>query len=102
MPELLEILMLVAFGSSWPLNVVKSLKTKSTKGKSLFFLILIVLGYMCGIASKLLNESYMASFSSRWYVLAVYILNLTMVSTDLVIYFINASRERKALKENKA
>ena len=101
MPELLEILMLVAFGASWPLNVVKSLKTKSTKGKSLFFLILIVSGYICGIASKLLNESYMASFSSKWYVLAVYILNLIMVSTDLVLYFRNAAYEKKLEKEIK-
>ena len=54
MSELLEIFMVVSFGLSWPLNVIKSYKARTTKGKSLPFLILIFFGYICGIASKLL------------------------------------------------
>lgn len=95
MSEILEIIMVVSFGASWPFNVMKSIKTKSTKGKSLLFLCLITFGYMAGIASKLINESYMASFASKWYVLFFYVLNLIMVSTDLVLYFVNRSREKK-------
>lgn len=69
MPEFFEILMLIAFGASWPLTVIKSLKTKSTKGKSALFLMLIIFGYLCGITAKLINPVYMASFSSKCYVL---------------------------------
>jgi hypothetical protein len=89
MSEILEIVMLVCFGASWPLNVIKSYKSRTTKGKSLGFLILIIVGYIAGIVSKLLNESYMNSFSQKWYVLCFYVLNLAMVSTDLALYFRN-------------
>ena len=41
MSELLEIFMIVSFGCSWPLNVLKSYKARTTKGKSLAFLLLI-------------------------------------------------------------
>ena len=94
MSEAFEILMLVAFGASWPLNVIKSVKAKSTKGKSLVFLILIFSGYICGIIAKLINPVYMASIASKWYVLAVYILNLIMVGTDLCLYVRNAAYDR--------
>ena len=96
MSELLEVMMLVSFGISWPLNVVKSWKARTTKGKSLAFLCLIFFGYIAGTASKLLNEAYMASFSAKWYVLVVYILNLVMVGTDLLLYFRNKHLDKLA------
>ena len=89
MSEILEIIMIVSFGASWPLNVMKSYKARTTKGKSLAFLLLIFFGYIAGIASKFLNEAYMASFSEKWYVLFFYFLNLTMVGVDLILYFRN-------------
>ena len=57
MSELLEIIMIVSFGASWPLNVIKSYKARTTKGKSLAFLCLIFFGYIAGIASKFTNTS---------------------------------------------
>ena len=63
--EILEIIMIVSFGASWPLNVMKSFRARTTKGKSLPFLCLIFFGYIAGIISKLLNETYMASFSMK-------------------------------------
>ena len=87
--EILEITMVVSFGASWPLNVMKSFKARTTKGKSLGFLCLIFFGYIAGIASKLMNDSYMASFASKWYVLFFYVLNLIMVGTDLLLYVRN-------------
>ena len=89
MAEILEIIMIVSFGASWPMNVIKSYKTRTTKGKSLVFLCLIFFGYIAGIASKLLNEAYMASFNTKWYVLIFYILNFLMVGIDLCLYFRN-------------
>ena len=90
MSEILEITMLICFGASWPLNVIKSYKARTTKGKSLGFLQLIILGYIAGIVSKFTSESYMANFSRKWYVLCFYFLNLIMVSLDVVMYFRNS------------
>ncbi len=95
MSEILEVIMIVSFGASWPLNVIKSYKARTVKGKSLGFLCLIFLGYVAGISSKFLNESYMSSFSSKWYVLFFYVLNLIMVGTDLCIYIRNYKLDKK-------
>ena len=95
MSEILEVVMILSFGASWPLNVIKSYKARTTKGKSLWFLCLIFFGYIAGIISKFLNETYMASFSQKWYVLFFYFLNLTMVGIDIIIYFRNKSLDKK-------
>lgn len=99
MAELLEIIMIVSFGASWPLNVIKSYRARTAKGKSLPFLCLIVFGYIAGIASKLVNEAYMAVIAEKWYVLFFYVLNLIMVGADLILYARN--RRLDALAENK-
>ena len=95
MSELFEIIMILSFGASWPMNVMKSYKARTTKGKSLGFLVLIFFGYIAGIASKLMNEAYMAAFAQKWYVLFFYVLNLVMVGTDLVLYFRNKALDKK-------
>ncbi|MBQ9036931.1 MAG: hypothetical protein IJJ19_06280 [Erysipelotrichaceae bacterium] len=89
MSEILEIIMLICFGASWPINAVKAYKARSTKGTSLLFLCLIFIGYIAGISSKLTNASYMAEISSKWYVLMFYILNLISLIINLIIYFRN-------------
>ena len=98
MAEILEIIMIVSFGASWPLNVLKSYRARTTKGKSLAFLLLIFFGYIAGITSKLVNETYMASFASKWYVLFFYVLNLVMVGCDLILYVRNYRLDKKALE----
>ena len=95
MAEILEIIMIVSFGASWPLNLIKSYKARTTKGKSLAFLLLIFFGYIAGIASKLVNESYMADFGSKWYVLCFYILNFLMVGADVCMYVRNYRLDKK-------
>ena len=95
MSEILEIIMIVSFGASWPMNVIKSYKARSAKGKSLAFLLLIFFGYIAGIASKFLNEAYMAAINEKWYVLFFYFLNLTMVGIDLILYFRNRQLDKK-------
>ena len=95
MSEILEVIMIVSFGASWPLNVIKPYKARTTKGKSLAFLCLILFGYVAGIISKLLNEAYMMSFSSKWYVLFFYVLNFLMVGADLCLYFRNYRLEKE-------
>ena len=81
--------MIVSFGASWPLNVIKSYKARTTKGKSLPFLLLILFGYIAGITSKLVNESYMSTIGEKWYVLFFYVLNFLMVAADLCLYVRN-------------
>ena len=95
MSEILEIIKIVSFGASWPLNVIKSYKSRTTKGKSLAFLLLILFGYVAGIASKFVNEAYMASFATKWYVLVFYIINFIMVSVDLGMYIRNYNLDKK-------
>lgn len=90
MSELLEIIMVVSFGASWPFNVIKSYRARTTRGKSLLFLVLIFFGYICGIISKLTAESF------KWYVLFFYVLNLIMVGADLVLYWRNSKLDKAA------
>lgn len=80
--------MIISFGISWPMNIIKSYRTKSTKGKSLLFLLFIDFGYICGVVGKIVGNNI------TW-VFAFCVLNLVMVSWDLVLYFINYTREKK-------
>lgn len=95
MSEILEIIMIVSFGLSWPANVLKSYRARTARGKSISFLCLIFFGYIAGIASKFTNEAYMAAFSEKWYVLFFYFLNIFMVGLDILLYFRNARLDRK-------
>ena len=88
--SLFEACMVVSFGISWPLSIYKSFKTKSAKGKSLLFLCFIWFGYVCGVVSKL------TSGKNITYVFFFYVLNLIMVSIDLILCFINKKREQKS------
>lgn len=96
MAELFEIIMIVSFGASWPLNVLKSYRARTAKGKSLWFLLLILFGYIAGIISKFMNESYMAEIAEKWYVLFFYFLNFIMVFVDLCLYFRNKALDKKS------
>lgn len=100
MAEILEIIMIVSFGISWPLNVLKSYKARTTEGKSLAFLLLIFFGYIAGISSKLVNDAYMSQFGEKWYVLFFYVLNFIMVGADLLMYARNRRLDRMRI-ENK-
>ena len=88
MAEILEIIMLVSFGASWPLNVIKAYKSGTTKGTSLPFILLIITGYIAGITAKLISGQVN-------YVLVVYLLNLAIVSMNVVVYFRNAALDAK-------
>lgn len=82
-----EMLFLLCFGLAWPFSIFKSIRSKTAKGKSFFFLAVAFLGYLFGITSKLID-------SSLSYTLVFYLLNTTMVGTDIVLYFINTRRDK--------
>lgn len=90
MKEILEVIMLICFGISWPISVCKSIRSRSTSGKSVIFMLAIIVGYIAGIASKIVGDQIN-------YVLFMYALNLLMVSVDLAVYFVNKNRESKQL-----
>ena len=100
MAELLEIIMVLSFGASWPMNVMKAYRARTAKGTSVAFLCLILFGYIAGITSKLVNTAYMASFSQKWYVLVFYVINFIMVFANLLIYFRNKKLDKEAEKTN--
>lgn len=87
--EIFEMIMMICFGLSWPISVYKSARSRSTKGKSAVFMIAIIIGYISGIIGKIVNHQ-------MTYVMAIYCLNLVVVSIDLVLYFFNAKHERDA------
>lgn len=79
--KIFEIGMLLCFGAAWPASIYKSYTARSAKGKSVVFLGVIALGYVSGIINKLINAPD--------YVMYLYLLNLTMVLTDILLYFRN-------------
>ena len=95
MGSIFETVMLVCFGFSWPLNVIKAYKAKTAKGTSLSFVLLIITGYIAGISAKLISGQIN-------YVLIAYILNLAIVSLNVIVYFRNVSLDKKRLQEMEA
>ena len=91
--KILEAIMIVLFGISWPFNLMKSIRSKTTKGKSLLFLVLIDVGYIAGITSKFFSETFV--WATDWWIFVIYTINFTLVTADLIVYFINKSREVK-------
>ncbi len=88
----LEAIMLVCFGLSWPINAMKAWKSGTAVGTSWMFLGLITLGYVAGIAAKF------AGGGVNW-VLAVYFINLAALVANWLIYARNRrldAQRRKA------
>lgn len=77
--DLLEAVMLICFGLSWPVSIAKALRTHKVAGKSPLFMILIMIGYACGIGHKLTSNF-------DW-VTGLYVLNMVMVAIDLGLYY---------------
>ena len=50
--QLSEIGMLVAFGCSWPFNILKSWRSRTAKGKSVVFEFIVVFGYLLGLVHQ--------------------------------------------------
>ena len=92
MGGILETAMLICFGCSWPINLVKNYKCRSAKGMSLPFILLLMVGYIAGISAKFI----LGVNVHNAYVLVVYLLNLAMVTANLFVYFRNCALDRKA------
>ena len=96
MSEILEIIMILSFGASWPLNVMKSYKARTAKGKSLFFEVFILIGYAVGIVRKLIQFTAMDATGFIFFLSAIfYILNFILISIDVALYFRNIKLDRE-------
>ena len=60
--NILETIMIVSFGISWPMNLIRSYRSRSTKGKSILFNYFILFGYICGVISKILSHTFNLAF----------------------------------------
>ncbi|HBE03848.1 MAG: hypothetical protein A2096_06260 [Spirochaetes bacterium GWF1_41_5] len=85
-----EIAMIAAFGLSWPISIIKSIRSESVAGKSVLFLVIIFLGYVSGVIHKI-TKSYDP-------VIILYIINGILVFTDLVIVVYKKRRSIQKLK----
>ena len=89
--SIFETLMIVSFGISWPVNVSKAIRSRSTKGKSFMFDYFILAGYICGLISKFMTHTFNLAFY-------FYFPNIIMVITDIVVYYRNRKLEAAAEK----
>ncbi len=103
MTDLLEALMIFCFGLSWPISIRKSYISRTAKGKSLFFEIFLLIGYIFGIARKIIlfsagqGEGFL--FFLGWF---FYVLNFVEISIDVALYFRNVKldKQRDAAQSN--
>lgn len=72
-------IMLICFGVSWPISIYKSLRTKVVEGKSPLFMVIVTIGYFCGVVHKYV-------YSYDWVIL-LYATNMIMVTIDLGLYY---------------
>jgi hypothetical protein len=79
--SILEAGMLVCFGLAWPVSIYKSFTSRTNKGKSFIFLLVVLIGYIFGILNKV--------FGHMDWVIWLYCLNFLMVSADAVLYIRN-------------
>ena len=93
MTNFLEAAMLICFGLSWTLSLYKIIKARSAKNMSLQFTLLIITGYIAGITAKIISHNVN-------YVLIIYLLNLVIVSANIIVYFINKKYDRQNEKSS--
>ena len=88
MAEVLEAVMLICFGLSWPINAYKAYKAHTAVGTSWQFMLLITVGYIAGIAAKFVAGTF------NW-VLVVYFINIVAVGANWAIYARNLQLDRQ-------
>lgn len=90
MSQIFEAGMVICFGLSWPISVYKSWKARTAKGKSLMFEVFIWIGYVSAILGKLIVPNKIT------YVFIFYVINICMVTADLLLYVRNSRLDRLA------
>ncbi len=88
--QICEAVMLLCFGFSWPMAILKTIRAKNPAGKSLLFAWLIIAGYIAGMVRNAL-----CGINA---VFALYLINTMMVATDtaLTYYYLAVNRRCEA------
>lgn len=86
-----EAAMLVCFAASWPFNLRKAFRARTNVGTSILFMSIVLVGYICGVINKLINDDIS-------YVLAFYLLDIALVSTGVLIYIRNKKYDSASSK----
>jgi len=84
---LFEAAMLICFAFSWPFNIRKSYRARTNIGSSIMFMAIVFIGYLFGIANKIVNNDIS-------YVLAFYLLDTALVSVAILVYYRNHRLEQ--------
>lgn len=88
--QFLEFAMLFAFGFSWPFAIAKTYRAKRVDGKSPLFMVIVLVGYSCGVAARLVDDSP----ENNW-LCWVYLIDMVLVSVDLSLYFYYLRKNRR-------
>ena len=89
--SIFEVAMLMSFAISWPISIIKTLRTKFVLGKSLTFMFIVLLGYVFGIIHKMRY--------SHDIVIWCYFLNFFFVAFDISLYFYFSNKKKKMLQK---
>ena len=98
--SIMETMMVVLFGISWPINISNAWRSKTAKGTSVMFYLFIWLGYVFALVGKFAMISVNSApwyETVKWYVMFFYFLNIIMVSIGIIIYFRNSIIDSKKL-----
>lgn len=97
--NIMEMMMVVCFGISWPLNIAKAWKARSAKGTSVLFYFFIWIGYIFAFIGKFASIHIHANqawyVTVPWYVMFFYVVNIVMVSGGILIYYRNKMLDNK-------
>ncbi len=100
--DLLEALMIICFGLSWPISIKKSWTARTAKGKSVVFEMFIVLGYIFGIIRKIIQINQAESPASLgflfYFALAFYFINVIEIIIDILLWVRNTRLDKAAEK----
>jgi hypothetical protein len=103
MTDLLEALMIICFGLSWPVSIRKSYISRTAKGKSLFFEVFIWIGYVFGITRKIIQITNGQAEGWLFYMgFIFYILNILEISIDMLLYARNIRLDKLAESKEKS
>lgn len=101
--DLLEALTIFCFGLSWPISIRKSWVSRTAKGKSVLFEIILLVGYGIGIARKVIQATGMDAGGFLFGLsFAFYIINSIAISIDIALYFRNRKLDEQREQAEKA
>lgn len=84
-----EVIMLICFGASWPVSIIKTIKAKNPVGKSVAFLYLVLVGYIAGCLKCFDHDKFD-------HIIWLYALNGTMVAIDIILvhYYLSINKKK--------